>query len=232
MKKNRYPEAFTSLRRLRNTDLQAARDLFYIHAQLKDELANKDEKGYITRVVELFTAKRNQPATLAAFTVMISQQMCGSRFPAVAVCISGAILTLRPVNIIAFYSSTVFKEAGAGNIGALWGSWGFGLVNFVYVVQRLHPIRALTKVPSFAIPALYTIDTWGRRTLLLFTFPQMAWTLLAAGFCTLIGADTESTARAVAVGLFIYLFGAFYSTGEGPVPFTYSAEVFPLSHRG
>ena len=26
-------------------------------------------------------------------------------------------------------------------------------------------------------------------------------------------------------------FAAFYSPGEGPVPFTYSAEVFPLSHR-
>jgi hypothetical protein len=27
------------------------------------------------------------------------------------------------------------------------------------------------------------------------------------------------------------LFAAFYSPGEGPVPFMYSAEVFPLSHR-
>lgn len=26
-------------------------------------------------------------------------------------------------------------------------------------------------------------------------------------------------------------FSSFYSPGEGPVPFTYSAEVFPLSHR-
>jgi hypothetical protein len=26
-------------------------------------------------------------------------------------------------------------------------------------------------------------------------------------------------------------FAMFYSPGEGPVPYTYSAEVFPLSHR-
>ena len=58
---------------------------------------------------------------------------------------------------------------------------------------------------------------------------MMAWTLLAAGFCSLI--DSKTT-HAVLVGLFVYLFTAFYSTGEGPVPFTYSAEVFPLSHRG
>lgn len=33
------------------------------------------------------------------------------------------------------------------------------------------------------------------------------------------------------IALFIYIFAAWYSPGEGPVPFTYSAEVFPLSHR-
>lgn len=33
------------------------------------------------------------------------------------------------------------------------------------------------------------------------------------------------------VTFFIYVYDAFYSPGEGPVPFTYSAEVFPLSHR-
>ncbi len=57
----------------------------------------------------------------------------------------------------------------------------------------------------------------------------MAWTLLAAGFCSLIQAQT---AHVVLVGFFVFLFAAFYSVGEGPVPFTYSAEVFPLSHRG
>lgn len=78
MKKNRYLDAFASLRRLRNTDIQAARDLFYIHAQLKDELKDQEGKGYFTRLLGLFTMKRNQPATMAAFTVMIAQQMCGS----------------------------------------------------------------------------------------------------------------------------------------------------------
>lgn len=57
----------------------------------------------------------------------------------------------------------------------------------------------------------------------------MAWSLLAAGLCTLIP-GTGSTHLGL-TALFIYLFAAFYSPGEGPVPFTYSAEVFPLSHR-
>lgn len=57
----------------------------------------------------------------------------------------------------------------------------------------------------------------------------MAWTLLAAGFCFYI--PKSSSAHLGLVAFFIYLFAAFYSPGEGPVPFTYSAEVFPLSHR-
>ena len=81
----------------------------------------------------------------------------------------------------------------------------------------------------FAFPAVWTIDTFGRRNLLLFTFPNMAWTLLAAGFAFKI--PGQGGAHLGVVALFIYLFAAFYSPGEGPVPFTYSAEVFPLSHR-
>lgn len=95
---------------------------------------------------------------------------------------------------------------------ALLATMGFGLVNFV-----------------FAWPAVWTIDTFGRRSLLLFTFPQMAWTLLAAGLCTLI--PGKGGLHLALVALFVYVFAAFYSPGEGPVPFTYSAEVFPLSHR-
>ncbi|KAI9878884.1 MAG: hypothetical protein M1830_010240 [Pleopsidium flavum] len=192
MKKKRYQAAFASLRRLRNTDIQAARDLFYMHSQLKDELRLQEGKGYFTRLMGLFMEKRNRTATLASFTVMIAQQLCGT-------------------NIMAFYSSTVFRDAGASDEAALWASWGYGLAEFL-----------------FAFLALRIIDSLGRRTLLLITFPQMAWTLLAAGFCSLIKAQTV---HVVLVEFFVFLFAAVYSVGEGPVPFTYSAEVFPLSHR-
>lgn len=193
MKKNRYRDAYGSLLRLRNNPIQAARDLNSIHAQLIVEREAIHGSSYITRFIELFTIPRIRHATLASFVVMIAQQMCG-------------------INIIAFYSSTVFKQAGTDDFTALLASFGFGLVNFV-----------------FAWPAIWTIDTFGRRSLLLFTFPNMAWSLLAAGLCSLI--PGTGGAHLGLVALFIYIFAAFYSPGEGPVPFTYSAEVFPLSHR-
>ena len=82
----------------------------------------------------------------------------------------------------------------------------------------------------FAWPAVFTIDTFGRRALLLVTFPNMAWTLLATAFCFKIPTDNQAHLPVLAV--FVYLYSAFYSPGEGPVPFTYSAEAFPLFHRG
>ncbi|KAI3401166.1 hypothetical protein diail_312 [Diaporthe ilicicola] len=193
MKKNRYPAAMKSLLRLRNHPVQAARDLCYIHAQLEVEREIIHGSTYLQRCIELFTIPRLRRATLASFVVMIAQQMCG-------------------INIIAFYSSTIFEQAGTSAYTALIASFGFGLVNFV-----------------FAWPAIWTIDTFGRRSLLLFTFPNMAWALLAAGLCNLIPGLGSVHLGLVAV--FIYIFAAFYSPGEGPVPFVYSAEVFPLSHR-
>lgn len=82
-----------------------------------------------------------------------------------------------------------------------------------------------------AIPAVYTIDTFGRRNLLLTTFPLMAISMFFTGFSFLIPADTHYTARIGCIILGLFLFGVVYSPGEGPVPFTYSAEAYPLYVR-
>jgi hypothetical protein len=47
--------------------------------------------------------------------------------------------------------------------------------------------------------------------------------------CSLIPEDNPGRVGTVALG--IYLFTMAYSPGEGPVPFTYSAEAFPLYIR-
>lgn len=120
------------------------------------------------------------------------------------------------INAIVYYNSTIFIEAGFDETRALLASWGFGMVNFI-----------------FAIPTFYTIDTFGRRKLLLFTFPLMAIFLFWTGFGFLApqvdGKPSQTQLGIVASG--VYIFSAIYSAGEGPVPFTYSAEAFPLYIR-
>lgn len=63
---------------------------------------------------------------------------------------------------------------------------------------------------------------------MLTTFPLMGLMLLFTGFSFYIPAETAGIACAA---LGIYLFVVVYSPGEGPVPFTYSAEAFPLYVR-
>lgn len=111
----------------------------------------------------------------------------------------------------------MFEQAGFGRPQALLASMGNGLINWL-----------------FAIPAVYTIDTFGRRNLLLVTFPLMSLCLFFTGFSMLIPNDGDgevSKARLGCVTTGLYLFMAVYSPGEGPVPFTYSAEAFPLHFR-
>ncbi|KAK7455856.1 hypothetical protein VKT23_010893 [Stygiomarasmius scandens] len=117
------------------------------------------------------------------------------------------------INAIAYYSSNIFSQSGLSNKEALIASWGYGMINWL-----------------FAIPAIYTIDTFGRRNLLLTTFPLMTIFLLLAGFGFWIPEGSRD-ARIAVIALGIYLFAMCYSPGEGPVPFTYSAEAFPLYVR-
>ena len=116
--------------------------------------------SYRQRVAQLFSVPRTRRACLAAFIVMIAQQLCG-------------------INILAFYSTTLFRDSDdfsrstgesarnppSSSLAPLWYSWGYGVTNFL-----------------FAFPAYYLIDRKGRRWLLLVTFPLMALMLLASAF--------------------------------------------------
>ncbi|ODQ79690.1 hypothetical protein BABINDRAFT_161408 [Babjeviella inositovora NRRL Y-12698] len=193
MGKNRHLEAYYSLRSLRCDEISAARDCFYQYVLLNEENA-LSEMTFFQKVNSLFSVRRNRNSAIGAWIVMFMQQFCG-------------------INVIAYYSSSIFKQSGFSDISALLASWGFGMINFL-----------------FAIPALYLIDVKGRRTLLLWTFPLMSVFLLMTGFSFWIP-ESNLSARVGVIALGIYLFAAVYSSGEGPVPFLYSAECFALPVR-
>ena len=190
-----YRSAYSSLRRLRNTDLQAAKELYATYLQRKHYTASANRKtSYLSSITELFTISRIRRATVAAYATMISQQLCG-------------------INIVAFYSSTIFVEAKFSQHAALMASTVFGFLNFI-----------------FAFPAIWTMDTLGRRVLLLSTLPFMAITMGIAGISFSVP-DSTGNIRLWILTSMIYIFCILYSPGMGPVPAAYSAEVFPLTHR-
>ncbi|KAH3664019.1 hypothetical protein OGAPHI_004733 [Ogataea philodendri] len=190
MGKERHKDAFLAYNRIRNHPILAARDTFYTHVLLLEE--SSYEMPFFTKVKEMITVRRNRNGAVGAWVVMFMQQFCG-------------------VNVIAYYSSSIFRDSGFSLRDSLVASWGFGMLNWV-----------------FAIPAFRNIDKYGRRTLLLFAFPMMSIFLLLAGFAFWIH-DRDAKVGVIALG--IYLFTIVYSASEGPVPFTYSAECAALYVR-
>ena len=77
---------------------------------------------------------------------------------------------------------------------------GIGIINFIC-----------------ALPAFYTIDTFGRRNLLLVTFPLLALFQLLNAISFIDTLSEVTRTRLIIAGM--YLFSIAYSPGEGPVPF-------------
>ncbi|WWC60987.1 uncharacterized protein I303_103564 [Kwoniella dejecticola CBS 10117] len=194
MKHKKYDKAFRSFLKLRAHPIIAARDYYYSYIIYTEEQAAYPGSNYFTRMRDCFTVPRIRRANYGASTAMLAQQMCG-------------------INIISFYSSTIFTDVGYTDVQALYASLGYGAIQVV-----------------FTIPTLFMIDVFGRRRLCLITFPFMCVFLLAAGLSVLKTTGSQAS-RIGPVVLFIYLFTIAYSLGEGPVAFQYSAEVFPTIQR-
>ncbi|PYH93161.1 MFS transporter [Aspergillus ellipticus CBS 707.79] len=227
IRRNNYKKACNSLRHLRGTDIQAARDLYYIHSQLQmeTELLQENPQGnwfnqeiyqevlksinFSQRVQSLWGNPRNRRACLTAFLVMASQQLCG-------------------INVVSFYSSMLFGKVAKNDTKSscpstgptftsedtqtAWLNFGFGLANFL-----------------FTLPAYRYIDWRGRRFLLLISLGGMFFSLLAISlFLRIHNSDLRlGLVATFTLGFFTF----FYGIGAGPVPFTLSAEVFPLAFR-
>ena len=131
---------------------------------------------------------------------------------------------------MSFYSSTIFAEAGYNTRDTILASFGFGLVNTIFDATSL-AAETLTRdhwLTHLAFPAIWTIDTFGRRNLLLFTFPNMAWCLVVGG-CIFLLPDGNS-ARLPLIAFFVYLFTAFYSPG-GYMPYAQLSSVLTASNQ-
>ncbi|KAF4334827.1 sugar transporter [Fusarium beomiforme] len=209
-------KAYASLLRLRNTKIQAVRDLFLAYQGIKKELQNENYNDsnasskprtpvlgavghYVLQYWRILKVHRLRNAAITTGIVALSQQLSG-------------------INLMAFYGGTTLVGMNPGQqptdsqiSKAMLYNLIFGLLNFL-----------------FCLPAIHSIDVLGRRKILLFTIPGMALGLMAAA----ISFDTlNKDVRSEVVAFWIYFHTAFYSPGMGPVPFTLAAESFPLAFR-
>ncbi|KAF6828555.1 hypothetical protein CPLU01_08424 [Colletotrichum plurivorum] len=201
--------AYRVLRKLRNTELQALRDIYLVHKSIEQEETENRHvdprfvpdflptvRGFLRQYKQLFLRQRLRNALISSSTVALAQQLCG-------------------INALAFYSGLLFNRSGQDDKASMLFSLGYGAVNFI-----------------FGLPAIRTIDTLGRRKWLVITLPVMALFLVVAGASYNINREEKfDAARIGVVTVFLLLFAAAYSPGLGPIPFTYASESFPLSHR-
>lgn len=129
MKHGKFAAGFRSMQKLRTHDIIAARDYYYSYVNYVEEQKAAGGAGYFARLKDCFAVPRIRRANYGASTVMLAQQMCG-------------------INIISFYSSSIFSSVGYTATEALYASLGYGAVQVVST-----------------IPTLFLIDTKGRRTL-------------------------------------------------------------------
>lgn len=242
LKKGKHADAFATLCALRQTPLQAATELFYANAQVQMEVMYF-VKPYMSKPSKeksspsLRTESRD-PEAQHVEDVKFDPDIRESRFQeevsktyywtriwllfrngrtrraAIAASVVMLGQQLCGANVLAFYSTVFLRdisESNTSNKEALWLSWGLGLANFL-----------------FTFPAYWGIDKLGRRFLLLITYPFMFTFMLGACLSFLGGTPHEERIR---VCVFMFLFFAFYSLGQGPVAFAYSSEVFPLFNR-
>ena len=77
MRHERMRDAYVAMRKLRKSDVQATRDLYYAWVQWQTEKAAIGDRSVIKRFGDLFTVPRIRRATLAAASVHIGQDFCG-----------------------------------------------------------------------------------------------------------------------------------------------------------
>lgn len=113
------------------------------------------------------------------------------------------------INVVLYYAPTIFKGLGFGNDAAMWQTVIMGFVNII-----------------FTLVAIFTVDKFGRKPLLIIGSVGMAIGMFAIGLLAhfqIIGVSTL---------LFIVIYSAAFMMSWGPICWVLIAEIFPNTIRG
>ena len=114
------------------------------------------------------------------------------------------------INAIIYYGPKIMEEAGLQISDALGGQVIIGIVNVLATIY-----------------AIFTIDTFGRKKLMLGGITGMFISLLVVGVLFFVGKSSG-----ILVLAFILIFIASFAIGYGPVIWVLLAEMYPTKIRG
>jgi len=113
------------------------------------------------------------------------------------------------INVVLYYAPTIFKGLGFGNDAAMWQTVIMGIVNII-----------------FTLVAIFTVDKFGRKPLLIIGSIGMAVGMFAIGTLAhlqIIGVSTL---------IFIVIYSAAFMMSWGPICWVLISEIFPNTIRG
>lgn len=113
------------------------------------------------------------------------------------------------INVFLYYGPEIFKQLGTTTDVALLQTVVVGAVNLL-----------------FTIGAIWTVDRWGRRPLMILGAAGMGLCLVAMGLAAQLGV--------VAVWVLVFMLGyiACFALSVGPVTWVLLSEIFPTRVRG
>jgi len=113
------------------------------------------------------------------------------------------------INVVLYYAPTIFKGLGFGNDAAMWQTVIMGIVNII-----------------FTLVAIFTVDKFGRKPLLIIGSIGMAIGMFA------IGALAYFQVIGVSTLIFIVIYTAAFMMSWGPICWVLISEIFPNTIRG
>jgi sugar porter (SP) family MFS transporter len=132
------------------------------------------------------------------------------RFVIVCAVLLAVFNQLSGINVIMYYAPLIFEKAGATTNAALLQAVAVGLTNMI-----------------FTIVAMFFIDKFGRKTLLLVGAVGMCVSLAGAG----LHYYYEGLFGSMGIVVFIVSFIAFFAFSQGAVIWVFLAEIFPNKVR-
>jgi SP family xylose:H+ symportor-like MFS transporter len=132
------------------------------------------------------------------------------RFPIVCAVLLAIFNQLSGINVIMYYAPMIFEKAGATTNAAMLQAVAVGVTNLL-----------------FTIIAMFFIDKFGRKTLLLIGAVGMFVSLAGAGFHYYF----EDLFGGMGIVIFIVSFIAFFAFSQGAVIWVFLAEIFPNKVR-
>ena len=113
------------------------------------------------------------------------------------------------INVVLYYAPTIFKGLGFGNDADMWQTVIMGIINII-----------------FTLVAIFTVDKFGRKPLLIIGSIGMAVGMFA------IGALAYSQIIGISTLIFIVIYTAAFMMSWGPICWVLISEIFPNTIRG